>query len=52
MYAKVGSVADITQLVVDITQFQYFTLKLITSRLTYSEELARAFLAHSLTYFI
>ena len=49
MHAKVGSVVDITQLVVDITQFQYFTLKLITSRLTYSEELVRSFLVHSLT---
>ena len=49
MHAKVGSVVDITQLVVDITQFQYFTLKFITSRLTYSEELLRAFLVHSLT---
>ena len=49
MYAKVGSVFDITQPVVDITQFQYFTLKFITSRLTHSEELLRAFLVHSLT---
>ena len=49
MYTKVGSVVDIAQLVVDITQFQYFTLKFITSRLTYSEEPVRAFLGHSLT---
>ena len=52
MYAKVGSVVDITQLVVDITQFEYLTLKFNASRLTYSEELVRAYLGHYLTYFI
>ena len=52
MYAKVGSVIDITQLVVDVTQFSYLTLKFINSRLTYSEELVRAYQGDSLTYFI
>ena len=49
MYAKMGSVVEITQPVVDITQFQCFTQKFITIRLTYYEELVRAFQGHSLT---
>ena len=52
MHAKVGPVVDITRLVVDRTQFEYLTLKFNASRLTYSEEHLRAYLGHSLIYFI
>ena len=33
-------------------QFEYLTLKFNASRLTYSEEHLRAYLGHSLIYFI